>query len=361
MNKLRWVYAFTSILFLIILSVSPLKDYFSEWRITQQEFNQYIAKWPQKVKPVSIGLKQIWASDLDRVDRCVSCHVGIDNDKLVGADQPFSTHPDIEHGFEKFGCTICHGGQGLATTFEEAHEQTEFWDEPVLPAKFTQSRCASCHIEQKLVQTPEANKGIKLISEFNCAACHDIPAMEKSYTPTLDGIGKKLKNRSWLVRWLTNPSESELNTRMPNFDLLEGEIEVLADFLMSFTSFPQNAQIEPLPEIYLKFKDDDDFINLGKTRFREARCISCHLIDGRGGRLAPDLVKIASKAKPEWIYNFLKNPKRFQPEVEMPQFGFSEEELAAVTAYITSEFIDWMNRKKQKKQKSLQLIFMNTD
>ena len=109
---------------------------------------------------------------------------------------------------------------------------------------------------------------------------------------------------------------------------------------MSFKSFSNGVKLDSLPEIYIKNKDNDNFITLGKTRFSEARCISCHAVEGKGGHLAPDLAKIASKATAAWIFNNIKNVQLLQPGVEMPQYGFSSEEIAAVTAYMESEFVD---------------------
>lgn len=340
MDRLRFAYALTSILFLGVLAVSPLKHYFSEWRDVQQEYNRVIRDLPQRVKPIPIALQQIWARELGRVDRCVTCHVGVQDSKLASAPQPFATHPKIYHNISKFGCTVCHEGQGLATNFEEAHLATEFWDKPVLDRKYLDASCGACHKDEALAETPQLNLGRRLIEEHGCVACHDLAGFEKAYTPTLAGIGSKV-NRGWLVRWLADPRSYRPKTRMPDFKLNEEEVQLLADFLMSFKTFSAGVRLQPLPEIYEKKKEDDAFINLGKTRFREARCISCHEVDGRGGHLAPDLAKVASKATPEWLYNYLRDPKRLQPGVEMPQYGFTVEEAAAVTAYMVSEFIDW--------------------
>ena len=67
------------------------------------------------------------------------------------------------HPTEKFGCTICHGGQGSATDFTlAAHtpndrkvkhewehalgwESSHFWDYPMLPKRFVESSCLKCH------------------------------------------------------------------------------------------------------------------------------------------------------------------------------------------------------------------------
>jgi mono/diheme cytochrome c family protein len=341
MQKLRRVYAITSVFFLAVLAISPLKDTMQEWRAVQKEYNEIIEELPQKVKPVPIGLQQIWVQDLDRIDRCTTCHVGVQNRKLANVPEPFRTHPKVGHDLDKFGCTICHQGQGLATKYDDAHLASEFWDKPVLPNRYLQSSCGRCHLGAELKETPALNRGRDLIEKLNCVACHDLPEFQKGFAPSLDGIGSKVVNRGWLVRWLKDPREFRPQTEMPNFFLTDEESDVLADFLMSFKALPDNARLEPLPEIYREKKEDDDFIELGKTRFREARCISCHAVEGRGGHLAADLAKVASKAQDIWILNYIKNPKKFQPEVEMPQYGFSDEEVAAITAYIEFEFVDW--------------------
>lgn len=342
MNKLRKVYAIAAIVFLCVLSVSPLKDYLSEWRAIQKDYNRYIEKLPQKVKPAPVALQQIWVRKLNRIDRCTTCHTGIDNDKLANAPQPFRSHPQIPHDMENFGCTICHNGQGLATVFADAHLPSDFWDKPVLPNLYVESSCGRCHINDPLELTPTLNRGRQEITELTCIGCHDLPdGYRKSFIPSLDGIGNKVVSRNWLTHWLKNPREVQPQTKMPDFMLTDKEVEILSDFLMSFKTFSNGVMLDSLPEIYLENKDDDNFIDLGKTRFREARCISCHIVEGKGGHLAPDLIKIASKATAKWIFNYIINCQNLQPGVEMPKYGFSTEEAAAVTAYLESEMVDW--------------------
>ncbi|MBI5731121.1 MAG: c-type cytochrome, partial [Ignavibacteriales bacterium] len=236
-DRLRKIYAVTSILFLAALAISPLKDYFTEWRSIQKKFNETVEKLPVKVNPVSIGLQQIWNRELNTIDRCTTCHLGITNSKLKMVSQPFRTHSKIYHDIEKFGCTICHEGQGLATRYEEVHLPTEFWDQPILPNRYIESSCGKCHIGEKLSSTPTLNKGRELLEKFNCASCHDIPGIKKSYTLSLNGIGSKVINRNWILDWLKNPKHYQDNALMPNFLLTEKEIISLTDFLMSFKSF----------------------------------------------------------------------------------------------------------------------------
>src|SRR6266571_2239380 len=121
MNKFRVAFAVSSVVLLIVLAVSPLKDFFREWKGYQLRYDDVISQLPQRITPAEIGIKQIWAQKLDRVDRCTTCHLGLGEKALENAEQPFRTHPRIYHKVDDFGCTVCHEGQGSATTVAEAH------------------------------------------------------------------------------------------------------------------------------------------------------------------------------------------------------------------------------------------------
>jgi mono/diheme cytochrome c family protein len=342
MKKFRIYFAITSVLFLIVLAVSPMKDYLREWKFYQYGYNKLVAGLPQKVKPVDIGIKQVWNQKLDRVDRCVTCHPGLKEEALKDAQQPFRTHPHIYHDIEEFGCTICHEGQGAATEFKESIGKVKYWDKPILPTKFMEASCAKCHKERNVPQAPIVNMGRKLLEESNCVGCHKLEGYERQWTPHLDGIGAKV-NRQWLFSWLKNPRGYFAKTRMPNFILPDNEADLLSDFLMTNAAFANGEQLDPLPAELTSSpeKEKTRLIELGSTKFKEARCISCHPINGQGGYVATDLGKVASKVSQQWLYNYIKNPRRIMPDVQMPRFRFSEEDLIGVVAYMESEFVDY--------------------
>ena len=341
MTKLRKVYFITAIVFLGVLAISPFKDYFSEWRAVQKDYNRYIKNLPQKVKPAPLALKQIWVPKLNRIDRCITCHIGYDDVKLANAPVPFRSHSRIPHDLSAFGCTICHDGQGLATNYSDAHLPSAYWDKPVLPTRYLESSCGRCHTNENLILTPSLNLGRQEITDLNCTGCHDLyGSYKKSFVPSLNGIGTKVVSRTWLTRWLKNPRDLQPETKMPDFVLSGKEVDILSDFLMSFKRFSNGVKLDSLPDIYVKNKNSDDFIASGKTRFSESRCISCHAVEGKGGHLAPDLATIASKATAAWIFNCINNVHALLPGVEMPQYGFTTNESTAVTAYMESEFVD---------------------
>ncbi len=68
-------------------------------------------------------MQQIWLPDIDRVDRCTTCHLGVTDASTRDAAAPFRAHPGrwLEtHRPDRFGCTSCHGGEGEATSFAAA-------------------------------------------------------------------------------------------------------------------------------------------------------------------------------------------------------------------------------------------------
>jgi hypothetical protein len=108
-----------------------------EWKDYQDDFHDLVAEkfGPQKAVQVPRGLQQVWLKDLHRVDRCTTCHQGIEWKGLDSGAHPFKSHPKEilqKHPVETVGCTPCHGGQGYATDQRSAHGMVEHWEEPLL-------------------------------------------------------------------------------------------------------------------------------------------------------------------------------------------------------------------------------------
>lgn len=341
MGRLTKIYAVTSLVFLIVLALSPLKHARTEWRRYQKEYRKIQKHLSRQEDSGPVGLQQIWVQDLDRIDRCITCHAGMTNDGMKDSPPPFRKHSYVYHDVEAFGCTICHEGQGLATEYADVHLPSDSWERPVLPKEYTESTCGRCHVDEDLKETPNLNLGRKLVRDYKCFACHDEPGQYSTFTPILDGVGEKVVERGWIAAWLKDPKAVRAETKMPNFLLSDEERAVVADFLMGFKTFAGNTRLESLPRVYDVRKESGDFIDSGRTLFRESPCTSCHRLNEEGGRLSSDLAKIGSKATSVWIYSFIRNPQGLQPGVEMPRFGFSTEDAAAITAYFSSDLLDW--------------------
>jgi hypothetical protein len=117
------------------------KEISPDWKSYQSEYKELLIKnapdksLEDKAKLLKIDIQQIYLGTLKRVDRCTSCHMGAENPLMVNAKIPFKLHSSNylkDHPTDRFGCTICHNGQGRATNEREAHGagRDSHWDRP---------------------------------------------------------------------------------------------------------------------------------------------------------------------------------------------------------------------------------------
>ncbi|HWR83164.1 MAG TPA: cytochrome c [Candidatus Deferrimicrobium sp.] len=323
--------------FLLILQ----DDFNQQWKQVQQRFatideNRFYSA-DGDAYAAEPGVKQIVVSGLDRVDRCTTCHLGVQESKYAHAVAPFTTHPGDMlriHDPKEFGCTACHLGQGYAVSFETAaHEKLEFWNETMLPRELLQATCGTCHLSEEVPAAPQLTRGRLLIRDKGCSGCHDLNNFfeDTPRGPDLEGIGNKT-TPAWLYQWLKNPRAYLKDSRMPAFRLSDHEIVSLMEFLMSLNtkdSPPRLIKEQPSEE-----GNEDD----GGTLVSESRCISCHAIHGRGGKLAPELERVGDKVREEWLANFLRNVHYYQPEKVMLEYNFTDRNALDIAAYVLGEF-----------------------
>ena len=164
-RRLKILLLVSSLVCLVLLLLAAFEENIAaDWRAPQIEFARL-----QQAKARAVGgaeksssaypieLRQVFLKDWNRVDRCVSCHVGIDNPAFRDAPQPLTTHPGNlleHHSVDRFGCTICHQGQGRATDKDAAHGRVPFWDQPLLVGNLVQSTCTKCHHEDDVPEAP---------------------------------------------------------------------------------------------------------------------------------------------------------------------------------------------------------------
>src|SRR5215470_2486267 len=72
-------------------------------------------------------------------------------------------------------------------------------------------------------------------------------------------------------------------------------------------------------------------------------CLGCHAIarlektpPTLRRRFGPNLDGIGTKAKPEWIYAWVKDPKVYFPETRMPNLRLTDREAMDITTYLTT-------------------------
>lgn len=343
-DRLWYVFAISSVITVAVLAISPVKDYFREYRSYQNAYRKLLidtagsARELRAAESQAVAIRQYWLEDLgNHVDRCTSCHLGVDNPRMAQAQEPFRAHPITPHTpgeFQQFGCTVCHGGQGRATSLAEAHGEVPDWDRPLLPVRYTEASCGRCHSGESVPEASLLSAGRSLLARAGCRGCHTIPGSEvwTSEAPDLDGLSQKT-SPEWLKAWLRSPRDLRPATWMPAFRLDVEEIDDLAAFLWSL---PAAAGTTLEPEVEAPQGDSER----GRTLFGQSRCVSCHTIEGRGNGSAPELSGIGSKVNRRWLMAFLRNPKAFQPQTRMSRYDFTEQDLLDLSQYMMEELVD---------------------
>ena len=188
-----------------------------------------------------------------------------------------------------------------------------------------------------------------LVKEKHCDTCHRFSKSEtEKSAPDLFFSGNKFQ-RSWLEKFLRQPETIRLagHTRDPGF--LKGtpqytdphpalnpkEARQMTDHLMSL-----KILIE-LPPLELPALSKGKRVRVKILFERDYSCIACHQSynlarQPRGGVSGPSLIDAGRRLRPEWVYQWLKNPRQFTTRGRMPLYTFDEETLRKMTQYIMS-------------------------
>ncbi len=315
-----------------------------------------------------------WPSDLEqelgmvsvgRVDRCRTCHVNIDDFSVVRKDgeligmkqtytaeeypQPFVSHPNPElyltasspHPVNDFGCTICHGGDGSGTSFQNAeHTPTDpataevwaskydwhsnhFWESPMYPNQFIESTCLKCHHDvvelgtnEKFGATaPKVVKGWETIRDYGCFGCHEINGYDgttpigpdlrlepntpeelaaieadpnmiagqmRKVGPSLRHIASKT-TPEFIAYWTEEPKRFRPTTRMPQFFDLTNQHDEMAALLQPMELLGIAKYLEAKSQEFETLKPADGYtpdVKRGEDLFAKRGCLACHSKQG---------------------------------------------------------------------------------
>ncbi len=205
-----------------------------------------------------IRLRQADLPSLQRVDRCVTCHVGIEDPRMKDQPEPIRNHPGTylaQHDPDRFGCTICHDGQGRATNWKDAfaHEWSTYFEFPMLRQPYIQARCYRCH-DQELEETPVYNQGKQLFESSGCLGCHRLVGKGGTEGPALDGLSDAApamkhvtaarsasllaradqnRNIAFLLEAVQFPKAQPTDSRMIDYGFDDAQSEALAVYLKS--------------------------------------------------------------------------------------------------------------------------------
>jgi cytochrome c2 len=281
-----------------------------------------------------------WGEPKRRVDRCMTCHIGYDDDMFADYPQPFGKHPrqdllDI-HNVADFGCTPCHDGQPMALSAGMAHADNDpHWEFPLLRGQDVYASCQDCHsMEVILPQSEPFNRGRQIVMESGCVGCHAIdPFLDvPKVGPELNRLTSKVST-GWIYSWVKDPKAYNEHTRMPDFLLSGEEAEAITAYLVHIADEYRPVRTYPGGGNPVR----------GKTLVESVGCMGCHVVGDddrlRSGRgihydVAPELSRVGSKVTADWLYDWIQDPKRYRPETRMPDLRLTDTEARDIVAYL---------------------------
>ena len=247
---------------IVLLGAMAIRDAKREWKPYQAEYKEQLLKKVspdknpvlyQRIVGMQPEIKQIVIDEFGTVDRCTTCHLGIEDPLFADAKQPFKTHPYPEllkkHPVEKYGCTICHGGQGLATTYAGAsHKGIADWAVPVYAKGMMQARCGLCHKDFQAIGADKLIAGRELFKEMHCAGCHQIDKQGGAVGPELTAFADKdpggfsytgvvgaHSKENWVIEHFKDPKKVSPGSQMNVPAMNDEQIENLANYVLSLS------------------------------------------------------------------------------------------------------------------------------
>src|SRR5436190_808874 len=350
-----------------VLAPSVLKDYFRNAPLL--DFMAPTIKIQQVILPNI--LDDVNFTKVPKMDRCQTCHLAIDKKGYEKYPQPFTTHPNLStyvgsdspHPLEQIGCTVCHEGMGQSVSFRDAAhapstekqkeewerkyhwEEPHLWDYPMLPTKMTEASCAKCHKQQ--VYVPKADQlsvAYATYERAGCYACHKTRGFEtvRKPGPILTRIDSKL-TPDWVKTWVRNPRAVKPTTWMPRIwynsnssspqDAVRNEVEINA--AVSYL-FANSEKWEPAVKSPSRGNAKD-----GEKIVKSIGCQGCHVV-GEGSReeagphrtFGQPLENIGAKTTYDWVFNWVRDPKHYNPNTYMPNLRLTDAQAADVATYL---------------------------
>lgn len=385
----RLMLAIVGVVLVIGTGLFMWSDRAHDWRFYQSEFRQLVAEkfGDDKAAELPSGVRQIWAADLSRADRCITCHQAISYKGFEQAEQPYRTHP-VEplklHAVEDYGCTACHGGQGWAIDTAAAHGEVAHWEEPLLSRtlgeEYTlagnknalmQMNCNTCHRYDRETKGAEAiNLAKRLINEKGCRACHVVNGFGGTIGPDLTNVGEKAPEQydmsrlsgqrtafAWHMAHFKDPRALTEGTVMPNFNFSTEQAQALSMLMLSWRR-------QEVPALFVSGTPRTDPRSAEELKAEEAMktgpggwfvqtgCFVCHSISALGVRspaqIGPDLSNAVEDVQSRFgvtIDTFLANPTGTMSVVLSRQIILTPEQKQVAIQKLREAFAEYQRQR----------------
>jgi mono/diheme cytochrome c family protein len=293
--------------FLVLVGLAILReDRQNAWKDYQRVYRDTLASrassalQAESAGEYPIELRQISIPAMQRTDRCVSCHLGIEDVRMRDLALPYRTHGGTllaSHPPERFGCTVCHGGIGQSLTRDEScgAEQPDQLHVPFISVPAIESSCGRCHLaifDTASVGMPTLHRGTLIIHREGCLGCHRIRGKGGSIGPDLTNEGSRSLRAfdfsrvtgpktisNWMRRHFIDPAGVSPGSSMPPFVLPDEDLQSLIVTVRGLYNSTLPPEYLTLP-VVKELKGFSAPVE-GKEGFA-LFCVACHGPEGKG-------------------------------------------------------------------------------
>lgn len=314
---------------------------------------------------------------------CASCHVAVATPGFERFPEPFRTHvqlssyvgADSPHPPSRMGCGVCHQGNDAGESFIGAGHSTlrtratpEQWRRALndgadasrvvsdvgqwadaqapgvmLPVGRVGAGCARCHAGERF--QPGAvtrNDALTSMDRAGCYSCHEVQGLTNlpRRGPDLRRISGKLTPQ-WTRQWIAEPTSIKPATWMPRVwrsrQVLQSDDRAEVDAVIAYLF--ANAE-RYTPAVATPPRGD---AARGERLVSSVGCLGCHVVgavDREATSLArlfgPPLQSVGSKLTYAWLYDWIREPSRYNPGTRMPRLPLTDAEAADIASYLTT-------------------------
>ncbi len=273
------------------------------------------------------------------VDRCETCHLNARAPLPVtaadmGGERLFASHPRAEelfanHDPKRFGCSMCHGGNGVAVTSEEdAHGLNHHWLQRLHPEANFEAGCIQCHGPDIYLEGGERhNQAKENFRHFGCWGCHKLegydvePEQARAVAKRLSDIDALIERKQMRASNLKEALGTLYDVDEDRFDELE----------------PESAREQAALAMEISGLHTERGVLATKVQglYSEEKTVG------------PNLKDLRAKIRPEWLTQWIANPKHWRPSTKMPAFRFDEakngEDVKDLAAFVWQSSTDVMS------------------
>ena len=275
---------------------------------------------------------------------------------VLGLDEHTGRTSEQTKGYMESNCRRCHDGVVML-------------DSGVIPGT-----------DQPKDYAPNLTKGLALFEDLGCHGCHAVEgysAIEDiaKVGPSLAKVGSKVKGTAWLENWIKEPEAYLPNATMPNFFPTDGMSQVvylknggtrtgvvtetpngiviktddgseypypdssvvrIVDEVKSIAAYLATMNDTNLDESSANYSQSESAITAGEETVKTVGCLTCHAVDGLGSDFGPALDSVGAKVTPNYLRQWISDPKVYDPDTSMPSLRLSHRELDNVVAYLMS-------------------------